>query len=288
MRKATNHKITRAPKPAVTPTGSAPTITTHPASKPKLLSRPRTKATPKPIPTPLVGPPVIVPVPVAEIPLQEQMPPIAPMPTPPAEATTTAPTPPVEAPVPTPPVNVAPAPSPVNAAPATSTDTGIASVVEWAIDGKKPPENPVLPLVEVGPTVPAILTVPPAAETPAIVEWASKDIPPPTDAGATPPEGVAPAPIVESDPAPVPAPTESDPETAPTESEATGLPLTTEPPPPAPTVPVFSIPPTHAVEDVSSIQIGDVLIVAIKVMPMPPVPPPGGGVSEERAHGGTP
>ena len=224
MRKATNHKITRAPKPAITPTGTTPvTTTTHPASKPLRLSRPRSKATPKPIPTPLVGPPVIVPVPVAEIPPQEQMPPTAPPVKAPVEATTTAP-----------PVNVTPAPPLINAAQMPTPDTGF-SVSEWAIDGKKPPESPVLPLVEVGLTAPPTLTAPPAAEAPAIVEWALNGTPTTTELGNTP--------------APVPENVEP--------------------------VPVFSLPPTHTVEDVSSIQIGDVLIVAIKVMPNPlPIPPP--------------
>jgi hypothetical protein len=51
------------------------------------------------------------------------------------------------------------------------------------------------------------------------------------------------------------------------ESSSTGLPLSDAVPPPAPSIPTVTIPPSHAVEDVSSIQIGDVLIIAVKVMP---------------------
>ena len=65
------------------------------------------------------------------------------------------------------------------------------------------------------------------------------------------------------------APAESDATGLPLidESSSTGLPLTDASPNPAPSIPTVTIPPSHALEDVSSIQIGDVLIIAVKVMP---------------------
>jgi hypothetical protein len=39
--------------------------------------------------------------------------------------------------------------------------------------------------------------------------------------------------------------------------------------PPIPSVPMVTIPPNHAIENVSSLQLGDVLIIAVKVQPAP-------------------
>ena len=76
--------------------------------------------------------------------------------------------------------------------------------------------------------------------------------------------------VVESDSEPeAKAPAESDATGLPLigESSSTGLPLADAAPQPSPYVPMVTIPPSHALQEVSSIQIGDVLIIAVKVMP---------------------
>ncbi|WP_309721546.1 hypothetical protein [Armatimonas sp.] len=76
--------------------------------------------------------------------------------------------------------------------------------------------------------------------------------------------------VIESDSEPgAKATSESDATGLPliSESSSIGLPLSDAVPPPAPSIPTVTIPPSHALEDVSSIQIGDVLIIAVKVMP---------------------
>jgi hypothetical protein len=296
MRKATTSRITRAPsKPAVMPkpvttpasgtgtttpkptTTTRPMTTARPAAKPKLISRPKPKTTPvpKPIPTPLVGPPIIVtlPTPVADNGLLNQIPPESP-----------APPPVVSLPVPPLIITVGgqpPAP---------------ASIVEWALDGKPKPATTDSTLPG-GIHLDTAVPLPSNPEKPAIIEWASHDpapapqpilAPQPIDgvltgginldkAGYAVVESEQAKPgymVVESDsqpPTATHAPTESSAtglplaDAVPAESEATGLPLITTPP--APVVPVISIPPNHAIEDISSIQIGDVIIVAIKLLP---------------------
>ncbi len=113
---------------------------------------------------------------------------------------------------------------------------------------------------------PLIITIPPEIPTPPAEAAIPKpsgvvgfplatEKPPATD--ATVPTGYI---VVESDD------TTPAPQTA--QSTDAELPLAVKPPP-APTVPTVTIPPSHAVEEVSSIQIGDVLIIAVKVQPAP-------------------
>jgi hypothetical protein len=140
---------------------------------------------------------------------------------------------------------------------------GKPSIVEWSITGTEKP---------------------PTEESPAIIEWAANGGPPAASDAALP-AGYA---VVESDAQkpgyavvesevraesdttdlpliapPIPAVEASAP---PAESSATGLPLA--PGDTAPSVPTVSIPPGQGFGEVSSVQIGDTLILVMKIAPV--------------------
>ncbi len=103
---------------------------------------------------------------------------------------------------------------------------------------------------------PLIITIPPEIPTPAAENAIL------TSADDKKPSGVVELPLATEKPPVTDA-------TVPTgyivvESDATDLPQAVEPPP-APAVPTVTIPAGQAMEDISSIQIGDVLIIAVKV-----------------------
>jgi hypothetical protein len=277
MKKATTPRITRAPsKPATTPkpvttpvsgTGTTtpkPTTTTRPAAKPKFITRPKPKGTPtptpKPITTPVVGPPVVVtlPAPITDNGPMNQIPP-------------ESPTPPPVVSLPVPPLIITVGPvTPVSNKPGIFDRP---SIVEWSLNGTpKPPattdgvlsggtnldmEAPVLskPDATISSGVHLDATQP-NPEKPASTEWTNQHQAPAPQPTPTPPtkDGVLTGGINLD-------------KAVPTQSEATGVPLITTMPLPTPSVPVIAIPPNRAIEDVSSIQVGDVIIIAIKVMP---------------------
>ncbi|WP_394793154.1 hypothetical protein [Armatimonas sp.] len=276
-------RITRAPKKATV----KPVAVKAPTAKPKLVSRPKPKTTskpaPKPIETPLLGPPVVVAAPAPTTastngPLN-QIPPKSP-----------------GSPVEQPGTPSAPIVPPLIITIPPESPTPPAQTVILTSSGDKKAS---------GYAVVESETIPPATDTAVPVGYivvesdATPPVPAPAESEATGLPLVAPAPtatedaakpanylVVESELADTKKPgytvveSDSEPGTkAPAESSSTGLPLTDAVPPgyaviesdstpePVPAIPTVTIPPSHAVEDVSSIQIGDVLIIAVKVMP---------------------
>lgn len=186
-------RTTKAPKKA-TNTPAKPATVKATAAKPKLVARPKPRATAKPvsntIETPIIGQPVVGATP----------------------------------------------------APATGSTNGPLHQI--------PPESPAPPPAElVEPVIqrkPLIITIPP--DSPA----ASTETGILTSSGDKKASGYA---VVESEVTPPPAPSVP----AVVESNSTTT----------PSVPTVTIPPSHSLEDVSSIQIGDVLIIAVWVQPAP-------------------
>ncbi|WP_395144905.1 hypothetical protein [Armatimonas sp.] len=284
--------ITKAPKrttstakpvtpPAANTTPTKPAAVKATATKPKLLSRPKPKAAakpaPKPIETPLLGPPVIVAAPSPTVastngPLH-QIPPESPS-LPPIEL--------VESVIQSKPLIITiPPESPTPPAEATIlTSSGDKKASGYAVvesEVTPPVTDAAVPtgyiVVESDATPPAApgvseAPVPPATEDaakPANYLVVESEIKPQQASDAAVPSGYI---VIQSETDDTKKPgysvVESD-STITATAEGTDPTAT----PPTPSVPTVTIPTGQAMEEVSSIQIGDVLIIAVRVQPAP-------------------